>query len=67
MYDANDNSNPGSDGQELLTPEEAAFKLRVSLDTIYKLIRRGDIPATKVGSQWRIKLRDLNAYLGYDA
>ena len=43
---------------ELMTVEEMADYLRVTKKTIYRLLRRGNIPATKVGKQWRFD-RDL--------
>ena len=33
---------------------EASLYLRVSEQTIYKLLRRGDIAAAKAGREWRI-------------
>jgi excisionase family DNA binding protein len=38
---------------EVLTVAEVAAFLRVNRSTIYKLIRRGELPAFKVGSDWR--------------
>ena len=39
----------------LLTPEEAAKFLKLSLVTIYKLCNSGELPAIKIGGSWRIK------------
>jgi len=38
---------------QLMTLREVADYLRVTEKTIYRLLRRGKIPATKVGNQWR--------------
>ena len=38
---------------KLLTVEELADYLRVTEKTIYRLLRQGKIPSTKVGRQWR--------------
>jgi len=38
---------------ELMTVKEVADYLRVTEKTIYRLLRRGSIPATKIGHQWR--------------
>jgi excisionase family DNA binding protein len=38
---------------EVLTVAEVAAFLRVNRSTVYKLIRRGELPAFKVGSDWR--------------
>mgnify|MGYP001401759902 CR=1 FL=1 len=39
---------------ELLTVNEATKLLRIDRKTLYKLIKRGEIPAIRLGSQWRI-------------
>ena len=39
---------------DILTVEEAAEYLNVSKYTIWRMIKRGDIPAKKAGRQWRI-------------
>jgi putative molybdopterin biosynthesis protein len=40
--------------EDFLTVEEAAAWLRVSKNTIRESIRRGQLPAFKVGREWRI-------------
>ena len=47
----------------LLTVAEVADVLRVSNMTVYRLIKAGDIPALRVGKNYRIRERDLEAYL----
>ncbi len=47
--------------QNLLTVKEVAALLRVSAQTLYKMLEQGEIPAVKVGSQWRFdrdRIRD---------
>lgn len=39
---------------EMLTTRQAAERLNVSIATIGKLIRAGEIHAVKVGHNWRI-------------
>jgi excisionase family DNA binding protein len=39
-----------------LTPEEYATERRVSLKTVYRLIKAHKMPAERVGRQWRIWL-----------
>lgn len=39
---------------EILTISDAAELLRVSEKTIRRMIEAGDIPASKIGGQWRI-------------
>jgi excisionase family DNA binding protein len=47
----------------LLTAAEVADQLRVSTMTIYRLIRRGELAAVRVGRNYRVRERDLAAYL----
>lgn len=47
----------------LLTAVEVADQLRVSTMTIYRLIRRGELPAVRVGRNYRVRADDLEAYL----
>ena len=43
----------------LLTPEEVAEKLRVHVSTVYRRIHLQELPALRVGRQWRIHPRSL--------
>jgi len=48
---------------ELVTVEEVADYLRVTEKTIYRLLNRGSIPATKVGHQWRFTKDSIDEWL----
>lgn len=48
---------------QLLTAAEVADQLRVSTMTVYRLIRRGELPAVRVGRNYRVRARDLTAFL----
>ena len=48
---------------ELMTVQEVADYLRVTKKTIYRLLRRGKIPATKVGNQWRFEKTSIDEWL----
>ncbi len=48
---------------ELLTLRELADYLRVSLTTAYRMASDGDVPAVKVGGQWRIPRAQLERQL----
>jgi excisionase family DNA binding protein len=51
-------------GQERLwTVAEVAGQMRVSNMTVYRLIKSGALPALRVGKNYRIRSRDLAAYL----
>lgn len=49
--------------QQLLTAAEVADQLRVSTMTIYRLIRSGELPAVRVGRNYRVRVSDLAGYL----
>jgi len=42
-----------------LTIKEAAILLRVHVITIYRMVNNGNIPALKVGKQWRFDKKKL--------
>lgn len=48
---------------ELMTLEEVADYLRVTEKTIHRLLKRGGIPATKVGRQWRFDKASIDEWL----
>jgi len=48
---------------KLITVEEVADYLRVTEKTIYRLLDRGSIPATKVGRQWRFDTASIDNWL----
>jgi len=48
---------------KLLTVNEVASILRVSNMTVYRLVKSGQIPAIRVGKNYRIKESDVNKYL----
>jgi excisionase family DNA binding protein len=47
----------------LLTVAEVANVIRVSRMTVYRLIRRGQLKAIRVGRNYRVREDDLNDYL----
>lgn len=47
----------------LLTVAEVAEVLRVSNMTVYRLIKAGDLPALRVGKNYRIREADLTRFL----
>lgn len=49
--------------ETLLTAAEVADQLRVSTMTIYRLIRSGELPAVRVGRNYRVRAGDLERYL----
>lgn len=47
----------------LLTVAEVAAAMRVSNMTVYRLIKAGDLPAVRVGKNYRIREADVERYL----
>jgi putative molybdopterin biosynthesis protein len=45
-----------------LTPQEVADALRIAKNTVYELVKRGELPAYKVGNKFRFNPRDVEAY-----
>ncbi len=48
---------------ELMTLQEVADYLRVTEKTVYRLLKRGRIPAVKVGRQWRFEQDSIDEWL----
>ncbi|SDB26558.1 substrate-binding domain-containing protein [Eubacterium oxidoreducens] len=51
---------------QFLTPVEVAQMLQLKKNTVYDMIKRGDLKATKMGKQFRITLKDVYEYMGAD-
>ena len=50
-------------GDRLLTVGEVAATMRVSNMTVYRLIKSGQLPAIRVGKNYRIRESDVDRYL----
>lgn len=48
---------------EVLTLQQVAKLLRLHSSTIYRMVKRGEIPAVKVGRVWRFSKEGLETYL----
>lgn len=48
---------------EILNIKEVAALLRVADKTAYTLAQTGELPAFKVGGQWRFRRRDIEAWI----
>lgn len=53
------------DTTEIMTIKEVSKYLKMNERTVYKLIQGGQIPATKLGKQWRLNKEQLNEWLGF--
>ena len=47
----------------IFTMEEISSYLKVSKETLYKMIQRREIPCFKLGGQWRFKKDKIDAWL----
>ena len=52
-----------SSEKKFMTLEEVADLLGVRYNLIYRLVRSGEIPASKIGRVYRVAAADLDAYL----
>jgi excisionase family DNA binding protein len=50
--------------QSFFTPREVSELLRVSVYTVRRWIRQGDLPAYKVGRGWRVSATAIDEWLG---
>ena len=50
-------------GGGLLTVAEVAAAMRVSNMTVYRLIKNGELPAVRVGKNYRLRDADLHRFL----
>lgn len=48
---------------QIMTPKEAAKYLGLHLITIYRLIKKGELPGFRVGGQWRFKKDLLDSWI----
>jgi excisionase family DNA binding protein len=49
--------------RQIMTPKEAAQYLGLQIITVYRLIKKGEIPGFRVGGQWRFKKDLLDAWI----
>ncbi len=53
--------------ETFLTISEVAQILRLHRNTVYRLIRRGDIPGFKIGITWRVNEKTLRTTLAHQS
>ena len=49
--------------EEFYTPQEVADLLKIKKNTVYELIKRGDLRCSKIGKQFRIRKDELGEYI----
>ena len=47
---------------EYLTPREVMELLAIGKNTFYKLVQSGQLPAFRLGRQWRVRRADLSRF-----
>jgi excisionase family DNA binding protein len=47
----------------LMTPEEVAEKLNVTVNTVREWLRSGELTGVKLGRIWRVRTEDLKAWV----
>ncbi len=52
---------------KLLTPPQVAQRLQVNERTVTQWLRRGHLRGFKIGKEWRVSERDLQAFLEQSA
>jgi len=53
----------GVPAPRFMTPTEVAADLRISPMTVYRLIHSGELPAIRIGRNFRVAAVDLDAFL----
>lgn len=66
MTDSGDPGRAADEPPEVLTLEEAAAFMRLSVPTMRRLAEAGDVPSSKLGNQWRFSRRALLQRLGWE-
>ena len=51
-----------STGSKLLTVNELSEYLRVHRSTIYRLLKKGQLPGFKIGSDWRFNVEAIDGW-----
>lgn len=49
--------------RQLMKIIEVAAYLRLSRDTVYRMAQEGQLPASKIGAQWRFRREEIDAWL----
>jgi excisionase family DNA binding protein len=47
----------------IMTIEELAKYLRLHKSTVYRMVRQGEIPSSKIGNQWRFRKDVIDAWI----
>ena len=53
--------------EKLMTPPQVARRLQVNERTVTQWLRKGHLRGFKIGKEWRVSTRDLEAFLEQSA
>jgi excisionase family DNA binding protein len=48
---------------EILTPKELAYYIKVHEATVYRLLKRREIPGFKIGTAWRFSRPEIDQWI----
>jgi len=48
--------------KRMLTAQELAVYLRVNRSTVYRLLKKGELPGFRIGSEWRFRIDEVNRW-----
>jgi len=47
---------------QMLTAQELAAYLRVNRSTVYRLLKKKQLPGFRIGSEWRFQIEEVNRW-----
>ena len=56
-------SDKTSQLEPVLTPDEVSAGLKLSLKTVMRLLRQGDLKGVKLGGSWRVSVSEYNRFV----
>jgi excisionase family DNA binding protein len=46
----------------VLKPHEVAARLNISVKTVYRLLKKGKLPAFRIGADWRFNVEQIDLW-----
>ena len=54
--------DPSVLASQMLTAQELALYLRVNRSTVYRLLKKRQLPGFRIGSEWRFQIEEVNRW-----
>jgi excisionase family DNA binding protein len=54
--------DPNLLASQMLTAQELAAYLRVNRSTVYRLLKKKQLPGFRIGSEWRFQIEEVNRW-----